>query len=302
LICSIGQEPQSKRFDILHHYISGKGRSIVMTRLFDPHIHMYSRTTDDYDAMSKAGIEVIVQPSFWLGGPRRFVGTFEDYWEHIITFETERAREFAIEHYVCISVNPKEATVRPLALDAIDAMTTKGYLDRERVVAVGEIGYNLINELEEEVFIKQMDIAADRKLLMTIHLPHNNKVEGMNRFENILNAASSYRYKREMILVDHNVEETIEKTLSLGLWAGLSVYPYTKLSPDRAMKIIKKHGTENIMIHSAADWGVSDPLSVPLMAREMRKSRDFSNEEIEKVTFYNAYEFFKQSSKFTWKP
>jgi uncharacterized protein len=273
-----------------------------MTRLFDPHIHMYSRTTDDYDAMSKAGIEVIVQPSFWLGGPRRFVGTFEDYWEHIITFETERAREFAIEHYVCISVNPKEATVRPLALDAIDAMTTKGYLDRERVVAVGEIGYNLINELEEEVFIKQMDIAADRKLLMTIHLPHNNKVEGMNRIENILNADSSYRYKREMILVDHNVEETIEKTLSLGLWAGLSVYPYTKLSPDRAMKIIKKHGTGSIMIHSAADWGVSDPLSVPLMAREMRKSRDFSNEEIEKVTFYNAYEFFKQSSKFTWKP
>jgi uncharacterized protein len=68
------------------------------------------------------------------------------------------------------------------------------------------------------------------------------------------------------------------------------------------MKILKKHGTENIMIHSAADWGVSDPLSVPFMAREMRKSRDFSIEEIEKVTFYNAYEFFKQSSRFTWRP
>jgi predicted metal-dependent TIM-barrel fold hydrolase len=51
----------------------------ILTRLFDPHIHMYSRTTDDYDAMSKAGIEVIVQPSFWLGSPRTSVGTFEDY-------------------------------------------------------------------------------------------------------------------------------------------------------------------------------------------------------------------------------
>ena len=28
---------------------------------------MYSRTTDDYEKMSLAGIEVIVQPSFWLG-------------------------------------------------------------------------------------------------------------------------------------------------------------------------------------------------------------------------------------------
>jgi predicted metal-dependent TIM-barrel fold hydrolase len=108
---------------------------------------MYSRTTDDYDAMSKAGIEVIVQPSFWLGSPRTSVGTFEDYWEHMITFETARAKEFGIEHFVCISVNPKESTVRPLALDALKAM--EKYLERERVVAIGEIGYNLIKDFDE---------------------------------------------------------------------------------------------------------------------------------------------------------
>jgi predicted metal-dependent TIM-barrel fold hydrolase len=271
---------------------------------------MYSRTTDDYDLMSKAGIEVIVQPSFWLGGPRRYVGTFEDYWEHMITFETKRAKDFGIEHFVCISVNPKEAVERPLALDALTAMVNNGYLDRERVVAIGEIGYNLINKLEEEIFIKQMDLAAKLDMLMTIHLPHQNKVEGMKRIEEILEGDVGNKnknkfkgkYKRNKILVDHNVEETIGKTLDLGLWAGLSVYPYTKLSPERAMKIMKQYGTERIMIHSAADWGVSDPLSVPLVAREMRKSGEFTLNEIEKVTFFNAYEFFKQSLKFTWKP
>ena len=283
-----------------------------MTRLFDPHIHMYSRTTDDYEAMSIAGIEVIVQPSFWLGGPRRFVGTFEDYWEHMITFETKRAKEFGIEHFVCISVNPKEATERPLALDAVDAMVKNGYLDRERVVAIGELGYNLINDLEEEVFVKQMDIAAEKDMLMTVHLPHNNKPEGMKRIERILlneddegnkgRRGGSSKYNREKILVDHNVEETIEKTLELGMWAGLSVYPVTKLSPKRAMKMIKKYGTERIMIHSAADWGISDPLSVPLVAREMRKSGEFTINDIEKVTFYNAYEYYKQSDRFNWKP
>jgi predicted metal-dependent TIM-barrel fold hydrolase len=278
-----------------------------MTRFFDPHIHMYSRTTDDYDVMSKAGIEVIVQPSFWLGSPRTSVGTFEDYWEHMITFETKRAKEFGIDHFVCISVNPKEAAERPLALDAIEAMMK--YLDRERVVAVGELGYNLINDLEEEAFLKQMDIAVQKNMLMTIHLPHYNKVEGMKRIEGILKGnnydktqgSRANRYDRQKILVDHNVEETIELTLELGMWAGLSVYPVTKLSPERAIKIIEKHGTERIMIHSAADWGVSDPLSVPLTAREMRKA-GFSSTDIEKVTFYNAYEFFKQSPRFTWKP
>jgi uncharacterized protein len=272
----------------------------ILTRLIDPHIHMYSRTTDDYDAMSKAGIEVIVQPSFWLGSPRTSVGTFIDYWEHMIGFETNRAREFGIEHFVCISVNPKEATERPLALDAMDAMTE--YLDRERVVAVGEIGYNMINDLEEEIFIKQMDIASQKNMLMTIHLPHNNKPEGMKRIERILKSDTSGKYDTKKILVDHNVEETIEKTLELGMWAGLSVYPVTKLSPERAMRLIKKYGQERIMIHSAADWGISDPLSVPLVAREMRKERAFGINDIEKVTFYNAYDFFKQSERFTWRP
>jgi predicted metal-dependent TIM-barrel fold hydrolase len=270
-----------------------------MTRLFEPHIHMYSRTTDDYEAMSKAGIEVIVQPSFWLGGPRTSVGTFEDYWEHMISFETKRAKDFGIEHFVCISVNPKESTERPLALDAIESM--KKYLDRERVVALGEIGYNQINDLEEEVFVKQMDIATDKNMLMTVHLPHTNKPEGMRRIEKILNTERGKHYNRDKILVDHNVEETTGKTLELGMWAGLSVYPVTKLSPERAMNIIKKYGTERIMIHSAADWGPSDPLSVPLVARDMRKA-GFSINEIERVTFYNAYEFFKRSSRFTWKP
>ena len=179
-------------------------------------------------------------------------------------------------------------------------MVSKGYLDRERVVAIGEIGYNLINDLEEEIFKKQMEIATEKNMLMTIHLPHNNKTEGMKRIERILK--ENNEHNRQKILVDHNVEETIEKTLKLGMWAGLSVYPFTKLSPERAMKIIKKHGTERIMVHSAADWGISDPLSVPLVAREMRKSDEFSTQDIENVTLYNSYEFFRQSPKFTWRP
>jgi len=266
-------------------------------RFFDPHIHMYSRTTDDYVAMAKSGIEVVVQPSFWLGGQRNFVGTFEDYWEHMISFETKRAKDFGIEHFVCISVNPKEATARPLALDALEPMKKK-YLDRERVVAIGEIGYNLINDLEEEIFLKQMDISVSKDMLMMIHLPHINKMEAMKKIQKIL---KDNKYDREKILIDHNTEETINLTLDLGLWAGLSVYPFTKLSPERAMKIIQKNGSDRIMINSAADWGVSDPLSVPLVAEKM-KNEGFSSTDIEKTTCFNAFDFFKQSPRFTWKP
>ncbi|TLX91512.1 MAG: hydrolase TatD [Thaumarchaeota archaeon] len=269
-----------------------------MGRFFDPHIHMYSRTTDDYELMSKAGIEVIVQPSFWLGSPRTSVGTFEDYWEHMISFETERSKEFTIEQYVCLSVNPKESTIRPLALDAFESLPK--YLDRERVVAIGEIGYNVINDLEDELFQMQLDLAVEKNMLAMIHLPHVNKKEGIERTKSVLTKKNILDLSNK-ILIDHNTEETIEKTLELGCWAGLTVYPITKLSPARAIDIIEKNGLDKIMINSSADWGVSDPLSVPSVAREMKK-RGFSKNDIEKVTFYNAYEFFKQSSKFLWRP
>ena len=72
---------------------------------------------------------------------------------------------------------------------------------------------------------------------------------------------------------------------------------FTKENKD----IIRKIGSDNIMINSAADWGISDPLSVPLVAREMRKE-GFRKNEIEKVTMFNAYDFYKQSNKFTWSP
>jgi predicted metal-dependent TIM-barrel fold hydrolase len=195
-------------------------------------------------------------------------------------------------------VNPKESTVRPLALDALEAMSK--YLDRERVVAIGEIGYNLINDLEDELFQLQLNFAVDKEMLTMIHLPHVNKKDGIERTQSVLINKNLLGLSNK-ILIDHNTEETIEKTLELGCWAGLTVYPITKLSPTRAIDIIEKNGVDKIMINSSADWGISDPLSVPLVAREMKK-RGFSKSDIEKVTFYNAYEFFKQSPKFLWKP
>ena len=44
----------------------------------DPHIHMTSRTTDDYQAMADAGIVAIIEPAFWLGQARTEVGSFKD--------------------------------------------------------------------------------------------------------------------------------------------------------------------------------------------------------------------------------
>ncbi len=83
--------------------------------IIDPHIHMTSRTTDDYEAMAEAGIVAIIEPSFWLGQPRTQVGSFQDYYSSLVGWEPFRASQFGIKHYCTIGLNSKEANNEALA-------------------------------------------------------------------------------------------------------------------------------------------------------------------------------------------
>ena len=65
-------------------------------RIFDPHAHMTSRTTDDYEAMAASGVKVLVEPAFWLGQPRTSVGSFIDYFNSLLGWE--RFRAGAVRH------------------------------------------------------------------------------------------------------------------------------------------------------------------------------------------------------------
>ena len=55
--------------------------------LLDPHAHMISRTTEDYERMAAAGVVAVIEPAFWIGQPRTNVGSYLDYLSHIVGFE-----------------------------------------------------------------------------------------------------------------------------------------------------------------------------------------------------------------------
>ncbi|WP_048109287.1 TatD family hydrolase [Nitrosarchaeum koreense] len=258
----------------------------------DPHVHMYSRTTDDYEKMILSGIKTVIEPSFWLGQARTSSKTLIDYWEYLINFERARAREFGINHYCAISVNPKEANNSQLANESLDVMAN--YLSKEGVVAVGEIGFDMITKEEEKVFARQLVMAEELKMPVIIHTPHINKVEGIKKTFDIIKNCNATKSR---IIIDHNTEETIELSLSYDVIAGITVYPYTKVSSIRAVNMLKKYGTDRILINSSADWGVSDPLSVPKTAIQMEKD-GFSKNEIEQLLFHNPNNFFKQSKNY----
>ncbi|NPC96202.1 TatD family hydrolase [Nocardioides sp. zg-DK7169] len=259
-------------------------------RIFDPHIHMSSRTTDDYERMYAAGVRALVEPAFWLGQPRTSVGSFTDYFDALVGWERFRASQFGITHHCTIALNPKEAN-DPRCTPVLDVLPR--YLDKDGVVAVGEIGFDSMTPAEEEAFRRQLALALEHGLPAMVHTPHRDKEGGTRRTLELVEEAG---VDPGMVVVDHLNERTVAAVDERGCWMGFSIYPDTKMDPDRMVRILQERGTERVLVNSAADWGRSDPLLTHATGTAMLAA-GFSEDDVDRVLWRNPVEFFAQSGR-----
>ncbi|WP_202621843.1 TatD family hydrolase [Pontibacter russatus] len=259
--------------------------------LIDPHIHMTSRTTDDYERMRKAGIVAIIEPAFWLGQPRTDVGSFKDYYSSLVGWERFRASQFGIKHYCTIGLNSKEANNEALAEQVMELLPL--FIYKEGVVGVGEIGYDDQTPTEDKYYRLQLELAKETNMPVQIHTPHRDKKSGTIRS---MEVSLEHGIAPDMVIVDHNNEETVKDVLDRGFWAAFTIYPNSKMGNERMVEVVKQYGTERIMVNSAADWGISDPLSVPKTAALMLE-RGISLEDVRKVCYQNALDAFGKSGQ-----
>ena len=264
-------------------------------KFLDSHVHMVSRTTDDYQRMAAAGTVAIIEPSFWQGQPRTEVGTYKDYFNTLIGFERFRASQFGIKHYCTIGLNPKEANNERLAEQVMELLPL--YICKEGVVGVGEIGFDDQTAAEEKYLRLQAELANEADLPIQIHTPHRDKRAGTVRTMDVLEDCGTAPHR---VVIDHNNEESVKEVLDRGYWAAFTIYPHTKLGNQRMIEIIREYGDERIIIDSAADWGISDALAVPKTAALMREA-GISQEIIEKVSYHNPLESYGQSGQLSEK-
>ena len=264
----------------------------------DPHIHMVSRITDDYETLARMGCVALSEPAFWAGFDRGTVHGFRDYFRQLTEVEPKRAGQFGIQHYTWLCINAKEAENVALSREVI-AMIPE-FLDQPNVLGIGEIGLNKNTRNEATVFLEHLDLAAKYDQQILIHTPHlEDKYQGTRMILDMLVGDS--RLDRSRVLVDHVEEHTVRHVLDEGFWAGMTLYPVTKCTPARACDIIEKYGAERLMVNSAGDWGPSKPTAVPDFIMEMRR-RKHPESLIRKVVYDNPLAFFSQSQNFRFVP
>ncbi|MGH9629105.1 MAG: TatD family hydrolase, partial [Bryobacteraceae bacterium] len=188
----------------------------------------------------------------------------------------------------------KEGEDRGLATEVVKRIPK--YLNRPTVLGIGEIGVNRITRNEIATFRDHVELALEHDQLILIHTPHlEDKYKGTKV---IIDTLLHYpKLDPARVLVDHAEEHTIDMILSNGFYTGLTLYPQTKVSTQRAADIIEMYGPDRICIASACDWGPSLPTALPHFMLEMKR-RKHPESLIDTVVYRNPIRFLQQCAKF----
>lgn len=263
----------------------------------DPHIHMVSRITDDYIRMSRAGCVAVSEPVFWAGFDRGSVEAFRDYFRQLTEFEPKRAAQFGIHHLCWLCINAKEAENVALSREVISIIPQ--FLDKPGVLGIGEVGLNKNTKNEATVFLEHVELAMKTDELILVHTPHlEDKYKGTRMILDMLK--SDRRINPQRVLIDHVEEHTIKPALDAGFWVGMTLYPVTKCTPDRAVDMMERYGRNRIMANSAGDWGNSNPMNMPDFIRALR-ARGHDEATIRKLVYENPLQFFSQAKRFNFQ-
>ena len=257
---------------------------------------MVSRTTDDYARMALAGCVAVTEPAFWAGFDRSSPQGFFDYFRALTETEPKRAASYGIQHFCWLCINPKEAEDPVFAREVISLIPQ--FLNKPSVLGIGEIGLNKNSKNELIILEEQIALAATHDQLILVHTPHlEDKLKGTKLIIDAIKRVGG-NVDPGRVLIDHVEEHTVEVVLDAGFWAGMTLYPDTKCTPQRAADIFEMYGTERLWINSAGDWGHSDPLAVPKCQQELMR-RGHPEEMIARVSFDNPRTFLGQSKKFS---
>lgn len=265
--------------------------------LIDPHIHCVSRTMDDYERLALSGVVAVSEPAFWAGFDRSSSDSFVDYFRQLTDFEPKRAASVGIQHYTWMCINAKEAENISLSREVIARIPQ--FMSKPNVLGIGEIGLNKNTKNESIIFMEQAAYAVKNNHLILIHTPHlMDKLKGTTM---ILAMLKDVGADPARVLVDHTEEHTIKMVLDAGYWAGMTLYPVSKMTPHRAADMLETYGSERCCINAAADWGVSDPFNLHRCMLDYR-ARGHTTQQLLDIFHNNPVRFFSGSPHFKIKP
>lgn len=249
--------------------------------IIDAHLHADCRPVEDFKNMKIAGVNAIVSCAYDPLEMKKSNVSFEHF-DRIINREAKRVENEGIKLYCAVGVHPRAI---PTDFEKVIEKLPE-YLEKKNVIAIGEIGLETADDLEQKVFVEQLKIADENNYKIIVHTPRTNKVEITEKIVKLLDEHINPR----LVQLDHVdfsiVDSIIDKDYSL----GITIQPL-KMSTEETIQMLEKYGYDKFVLDSDISYAPSNPLSLPETKHELEKMGVNKN-SINKVMFENMLKFY----------
>jgi len=251
--------------------------------IFDAHTHINFRSKPEFEELAKRDYKTVVTCAFYPIVPRG-PDTLLDLFELILKRYTGEIS--GLDIYAALGTHPRSIPKKDFE-SVLEELPE--YLQKENVVALGEVGLEEGSDEEKEVLRKQLEIARDVKSPVVLHTPRENKDEMLKE---ILRILDEVKIDTNQVMIDHNDEKTTGGVLSKGFFAGLTTHP-KKLDSNRAANIINNNidHSDKIVLNSDMGYSTSNIFSLAEAIEDLEKQLD--SETLNLVANQNAKRFFQ---------
>ncbi len=229
----------------------------------DLHLHADGISGEDLSTLTYFGLEAAVTCARDAGTGS--ASELRKHWDSLVQIETQRLKMAGIRPLVALGLHPAR-----LPWHGVEELLRllPHYFDDPRVVALGELGLHEGGEREEDVFARQLMIAARLRKPVIVHTPAEGKLARTRRLLALLQDSP---LQPSRVLIDHVSEETFPLVRGFGCWAGLTLQP-GGIEPTVAAALISRHGAQQLVLTSDIGEGATDLLALPKAAEALRKA------------------------------
>jgi uncharacterized protein len=231
--------------------------------LVDLHLHADGIPSQDLATLAYFGVRAAVTCARDAGAGT--AAGLRRHWDDLVGTETRRLEAAGIRPFVALALHP--ARIPWHGVDELLRLLPH-YFDDPRVVAVGEIGLHDGSEREEEIFSRQLELAARLEKPVIVHTPGREKLQRTRRALALLKDSP---VEPGRVLVDHVSAETFPLVRGMGCWSGLTLQPGL-FDPQSAAAVVSKNGAERIVLTSDIGEGASDLLALPKAAEALQRA------------------------------
>jgi uncharacterized protein len=247
-------------------------------QLFDAHLHPEALSDQDLESMCFFGVERALVVAHHL--PEPTPKALRQHFDDLVGRQLPRLERLGIRAWAALGVHPACLPRRGL-FEILQSLPD--YLTGGRVVAVGETGLHQGGIEEEEALLEHLALARQLKLPVVVHTPLRDKERHTRRVLALIRQSGVLPSR---VLVDHTTAHTVRHVLGCGHWAGLTLHPET-LPAERAVTLVRRLGSERLVLNSDAGDGAGDILGLARMANLLAKAR-LSERVVRRVAWENA--------------